>query len=586
MSTTQPAATAETQPTSLDAGQKGINPWLFVPVLYFMQFLPYGLVTSLFAPLYKNLGIDNLRIATWTGLAALPWTFKMFWGPLVDLNSTKRRWTLTMQACLAVTLLFTAGALATSSFFVLTVIAMFVIGTFSATHDIACDGLYLMSLDKKRQAAFSGVMAAFSRLGRLFVDSVLVVIAGRLITNGMEKQTAWVTALGLAALIYGAGCVWNFFMLPRPVADQPAADVAAGERTKNIWRTLTIVAAGVAAYYLIDGAVQLTGHALYQAIGSGKAPAKWDQTGEVWNEWGKIIAGVVLAAPLWILIRTLVRGTPMGDAFVSYVRQPGFPAILGFIVFYRFGEAMIFAMAALFIMDKHEAGGLGVSLEQLGLIKGVGQVLGLMVGGLVGGWFIAKVGLRKAFWPLVICMHVPNLLYVWAAFNLWIADRDMTIPDWPLAAGAVVLAVALGWMAVKRRFSVTPAILAALAVAGYAVARSVYGAQAVQVQHWPLYPVVFLEAVGYGVGFAGYFVFLMHVAQRGHFVTSHYAIGTGLGALFITFATILAGIVYSVGGYTGVFVTACVLTIPGTLILLFIPLDNEQTKGAKAAGGH
>jgi PAT family beta-lactamase induction signal transducer AmpG len=186
---------------------------------------------------------------------------------------------------------------------------------------------------------------------------------------------------------------------------------------------------------------------------------------------------------------------------------------------------MIFSMAALFIMDKPEAGGLGVSLEQLGLIKGVGQVLGLMLGGLLGGWFIARVGLRRAFWPLVVCMHVPNLLYVWAAYT-----------------------------------SPSPA--------------------------W-LYPVVFLEAFGYGVGFAGYFVFLMQVAQRGKFTTSHYAIGTGLGSLFITFATILAGILHSVYGYKGVFVAACLLTIPGTLTLLFIPLDNEQSKSIRpAAAGH
>ena len=41
---------------------KRINPWLFVPVLYFMQFLPYGLVTSLFSAVYKSLGVDNVRI--------------------------------------------------------------------------------------------------------------------------------------------------------------------------------------------------------------------------------------------------------------------------------------------------------------------------------------------------------------------------------------------------------------------------------------------------------------------------------------------------------------------------------------------
>jgi PAT family beta-lactamase induction signal transducer AmpG len=97
---------------------------------------------------------------------------------------------------------------------------------------------------------------------------------------------------------------------------------------------------------------------------------------------------------------------------------------------------------------------------------------------------------------------------------------------------------------------------------------------------------VFAEAFGYGVGFAGYFVYLMHVAQRGKFVTSHYAIGTGLGALFITLATILAGIVQSVFGYKGVFLAACLLTIPGTLVLLFIPMEEEDTKRVKVAGDH
>src|SRR5205814_9307505 len=101
-----------------------------------------------------------------------------------------------------------------------------------------------------------------------------------------------------------------------------------------------------------------------------------------------------------------------------------------------------------------------------------------------------------------------------------------------------------------------------------------------------LYPVVFAEAMGYGFGFAGYFVYLMQVAQRGRFVTSHYAIGTGLGALFITFATILAGIVQSVFGYVGVFVAACLFTVPGALTLLFIPLDESHGRGIRAASDH
>mgnify|MGYP001385425141 CR=1 FL=1 len=505
---------------------------MFVPVLYFMQAMPNIMVTETFGTAFKNLGVANMQIALWTGLAALPWSFKMFWGPLVDLNSTKRRWTVAMQVLLTGMIAVSAAVMLTPAYFAVAVAAMFFIALFSATHDIACDGLYLMSLDKKRQAAFSGVMATFSRLGRLFVASILVYFAGSLTNWGLGKQTAWAVALGTGAVVYGVGMLWNTLALPRPAVDVPAAAVDPGERRRNVVRTLTVVAMGVMLYFFVDAALQLIGYAIFRSVEPGSVPMSWDlaineHTNELNQQLTKLATGAVLLPIFWVLTRTQLRGTPMGEAFVSYVRQQGFAAILAFIIFYRFGEAMVFAMAKLFILDDRANGGMGATLQQFGAIQGVGQVLGLILGGLMGGWFISRVGLRRAFWPLVVCMHTPNLLYVWAAYAQ---------PE-------------IAW----------------------------------------LYPVVFAEAFGYGFGFAGYFVYLMHVAQRGKFVTSHYAIGTGLGALFISFASITAGIVQSVFGYTGVFIAACLATIPGTLVLLFIPLDNEQTKkeaGNAPAGGH
>ncbi|MFN4243959.1 MAG: MFS transporter [Tepidisphaerales bacterium] len=503
-----------------------VNPWLFVPVLYFMQFLPNGVVTSLFGPVYKSLGVDNLAIATWTSLAALPWALKMTWGPLVDLNSTKRRWTLAMEFCIAATLILTTIALLTPYWWALTLAALFFIATFSATHDIACDGLYLMSLNKKQQAAFSGVMAASSRLGRLFLDSVIIYLGGYLVAAfAFGQQAAWSVALGICAGLYALGTLWNLYFLPRPPTDVPAVPTHPSERTHNLYRTAAVLVTGVVLYYFCNGLVQLAGHALFISF-PGYIPDRFDQTGEVWNETFKVLTGVVLLPPLWLLIRWQVAGTPMGDAFATFFRQRGFWAILAFIIFYRFGDAMIFVMASLFFLDPVEKGGIGISLQQLGIIKGFGMAGGLIVGGLAGGWFIAKVGLRRAFWPLIVCLHTPNLLYVWAsAKNEWFAAQT-------------------------------------LSVAGF------------DFQAWPLFPLVFIEAAGYGAGFAGYFVFLMQVAQRNRFVTSHYAIATGLGALFITFAGIFAGIVYALFGYLGVFIAACVMTIPGTLTLLFIPLDD------------
>src|SRR5688572_33185204 len=104
---------------------------MFVPVLYFMQFLPNGMVTSMFGATYKSLGIDNLKIAMWTGLAQLPWSFKMFWGPLVDLNSTKRRWTITMEVLLSITFLVTAGAMPSDNFFAMPVVLLCVLASLS-----------------------------------------------------------------------------------------------------------------------------------------------------------------------------------------------------------------------------------------------------------------------------------------------------------------------------------------------------------------------------------------------------------------------------------------------------------------------
>lgn len=508
-------------------GQRPINPWLFVPVLYFMQSIPNILATESFVAVYADLGEPVLRITFWTSIIGLPWTFKLFWGPLVDLNFTKRSWTVAMQVLITGSLAFAAAMIPTGNFFWYSLLALFFIAMFSATHDIACDGLYLMSLDKTRQAAFSGVMATSSRLGRMFISFGLLYAAGKIQSFGWEKDNAWALALGLATAVYGAGMLWNYFALPRPVADVPAPQTEPDQNRKNILRTLSVVVTGICAYFMIVALVQFTGLGIKSTIDAAWVPANWDMdAAQIRNQLMFLIGGGILIYPLWRLTRGLIGNSPMGTAFATYFRQNGFAAILAFIMFYRFGEAMILKIVPLFFLGKTEDGGMGLGVEEVGKIYGFSLPLGLIFGGLLGGALIAKIGLRRAFWPLVICMHVPNLLYVLVAYQ-------------------------------------PPA------------------------NHLWLYPVAFTEAFGYGFGFAGYFVYLMYVAQRRpEFRTSHYAIGTGLGALFITFAGILSGILQQAFGFFGFFVAACLLTIPGTLTLLFIPMDEEETKKVKAAGDH
>ena len=70
------------------------SPWLYIPSLYFLEGLPYILINVVSGALYTKMGVPNDVFVFWTGFLYLPWTLKMFWSPLVDGYSTKRRWLL------------------------------------------------------------------------------------------------------------------------------------------------------------------------------------------------------------------------------------------------------------------------------------------------------------------------------------------------------------------------------------------------------------------------------------------------------------------------------------------------------------
>ncbi|MEQ1934975.1 MAG: hypothetical protein ABL962_14040, partial [Fimbriimonadaceae bacterium] len=230
--------------------------------------------------------------------------------------------------------------------------------------------------------------------------------------------------------------------------------------------------------------------------------------------------------------RRSIRGSEVGNALGSFVRQSGFPAILFFILFYRFGEAVINKISPLFLKDSLDEGGLAISNEQFGVISSFVGVIGIIAGGIIGGLVVSKIGLKKAFLPLALAMHVPNLLYLWASYGT--LPMKVLYLDWPGP-----LNLTLGG-------------------------------------------IIFVDQFGYGFGFAAYSVYLMWVAQRGQFQTAHYSIGTGMGALCIVTAGVTSGVLEDAFNYRGVFIAVIFASIPGLASLLFVPLDDSH-KQIKAA---
>src|ERR1039457_2728304 len=129
-----------------EVNKKEKNPWLFIPTQYFAEGIPFILVNQFSAAMYKSLQASNVFIG-FTSFLYLPWSLKLFWGPLVDAFATKRKWTLYMQLLIAVCFLILTFAIRMNSFLIVSLFVFTVIALLSATHDIATDGFSLSALD-------------------------------------------------------------------------------------------------------------------------------------------------------------------------------------------------------------------------------------------------------------------------------------------------------------------------------------------------------------------------------------------------------------------------------------------------------
>ena len=182
------------------------NPWSWVPSLYFAEGIPYVFVMTVSVVMYKRLGISNTDIALFTSLLYLPWVIKGLWGPFVDMFKTKRFWIVLNQLILSVLL----------------IVLLFAFMAFSsATHDIAADGFYMLSLEQSQQAAFVGIRSTFYRAATIFCQGVLVVIAGQLELH-YSVETAWSFTFGVAAAIFLLLFLYHRIFLPYPASDRPA----------------------------------------------------------------------------------------------------------------------------------------------------------------------------------------------------------------------------------------------------------------------------------------------------------------------------------------------------------------------------
>jgi len=206
--------------------------------------------------------------------------------------------------------------------------------------------------------------------------------------------------------------------------------------------------------------------------------------------------------------------------FGSFFRRPRMPVIMLFLLLYRFGEAQLVKMVAPFLLDGRDKGGLALTTAQVGLVYGTVGIAALTVGGIVGGWMIARHGLKAWLWPMLFAIHLPDAVFIYLAHTR------------PASLALIQLCIAI-------------------------------------------------EQFGYGFGFTAYLMYMIYLA-RGQHQTAHYAICTGFMALGMMIPGMWSGWLQDHVGYPRFFLWVILATVPSFLVTLGIPLEGAFGKKSAA----
>lgn len=439
------------------------KPWQWVPTAYFYQAIPNTVMQSLIVYFYIAMNVNPKVSGVAVSLLYLPWFIKPLWGPIVDILKTKKWWAMWMQIVVGI------GFVATA--------------------------LLVPAL-----GADSGKIFAYTLIP--FVLIALSAATYDVASDGMyminlnpNQQSIWVglrsTAFRVGWLLVDGGMLW----LVGYVAGESAKPLS----DEMLW-------AWQVTFYVLAAITFVT--AAYNFWAFPQDPHRAAQEGvDV-----KTVGGIV---------------REFGRSVVTFMQKPNIVWGILFLVLYRTGEAQLLQILPSFFTDPVEKGGLEIPMEAQGLIKGTIGVITLIIGGIVGGFAIARKGLRFWLLPMILILNLPNIGYILLAMN--------------------------------------PAIVQELGTMGLTLVAIVVG----------------LGYFGYGFSFTSYTMYMVYVS-RGQFATSHYAICSGLMALSLIWPKAISGFTVTALGYEWFFWMVVILgTIPSVLLYRKLGVDKAFGKATK-----
>jgi len=198
------------------------------------------------------------------------------------------------------------------------------------------------------------------------------------------------------------------------------------------------------------------------------------------------------------------------EPFHEFITRSGWSQallVVAFIFFYKLGDSMATALATPFYLD------MGFSLSDIGIIaKNVG-LWASVVGGLLGGIWMLKIGINRGLWVFGVVQVVSILGFAWLAY--------VNVPD------RVLLAV-----------------------------------------------VIAFEALGVGLGTAAFIAFIARATDP-RYTATQFALFTGLASVPSTLVNATTGWIVEQTGWFTFFLLCTALALPGMALLLRVAPWSE-----------
>ena len=138
-----------------------------------------------------------------------------------------------------------------------------------------------------------------------------------------------------------------------------------------------------------------------------------------WQNTYLLLAALMAAGVVTILLSPEPSGQSaapaslaeaVGGPLKEFFARPGVVGLLALIILYKFGDAVAASLQTAFLI-----GGMGFSVSEVGYVKGLG--LGAtLIGALVGGVAMAKLGMVRSLLLFGLLQAVSNLGFMWLAW--------------------------------------------------------------------------------------------------------------------------------------------------------------------------